>query len=252
MSKNKVFITGITGTLGVAFTDYLLNLGYNVSGIDHNEERLSAFKALRPNCDVRLGDFVDVDFSQSKPDVLLHLAAFKHIDLAEENPSACILNNVIKTHSLFQNAHRNKVAIVFMSTDKAVEPCSVYGYTKALVEKMTLELGGAFIRSGNIIASNGSVLNIWDSAITEGKPVKVTHKDMNRYFISPENLAKRAWTLYLNGEKKIIPEMDMNVNLLDLAKERIQSHGRDPETYPIEFTGLRRGEKLKEKLRENE
>lgn len=253
MSKiTNVFITGITGTLGEAFVEYLTEKGYNVSGVDHNEERVAALRQAYPFVSVSLGDFGDVDFSHTKPDVVIHLAAFKHIDLCEETPSTCIANNVIKSYNLLKNAHKNGVPVLFMSTDKAVEPCSVYGYSKALIEKMTIELGGAFIRSGNILASNGSVLNVWDAAIEKGEPLKVTHKDMHRYFISPQHLAERAWKLYLKGEQTIIPKMDMDVNLLELAKERLQKRGLDPDTYPIEFIGLRRGEKLREKLREEE
>jgi FlaA1/EpsC-like NDP-sugar epimerase len=247
----KIFITGITGTLGQAFVDYLAP-NHSITGIDHNEERVAALQSAYPNIRVKLGDFDDVDFSTDKPDVVLHLAAFKHIDLAEDNPSAAILNNVIKTYNLFQNAHRNGVKILFMSTDKAVEPCSVYGYSKALMERMALELGGVFIRSGNILSSNGSVLDLWDKSIEKGEPLKLTHQDMQRFFISPENLAKRAWQLYLSGEKTIIPEMDMNITLLELAETRLREHGLSIETYPIVFTGLRKGEKLREKLREDE
>lgn len=244
----KAFITGITGTLGVVFTDHLLACGHMVDGVDHNEERVAAFARSYPDVGVRLGDFGDEDFNVRRPDVVIHLAAFKHVDLCEATPSACISNNVIKTYDLFQNARRNGVDILFMSTDKAVEPCSVYGYSKALMERMALEMGGSVARSGNILASNGSVLTIWEQAILRGEPLKITHRGMWRYFITPEHLAERIWELYLSGERVIIPEMDMDIALMELAGETLRKHGKSIDTYPIEFTGLRQGEKLREKL----
>lgn len=240
----KVLITGITGTLGQAFAEYLFAQGHEVSGVDHSEDRVSVMRKSYP---IRLGDFADEDF-RDKPDVVLHLAAFKHVDLCEVTPSACISNNIIKTYQLFRNAHRNGVDILFASTDKAVEPGSIYGYSKAIMEGMALELGGAFVRSGNILASNGSVLTIWERAIREGKPLTLTHRGMRRFFISPENLAERAWKLYETGEKVIIPQMDLDVSLMELADQTLKKHGHSIDSYPVEFTGLRPGEKLVEKL----
>jgi UDP-N-acetyl-D-glucosamine 4,6-dehydratase len=246
---SKIFITGITGTLGTAFTHYLINRGHTVSGIDHNEERVVSLQHAYPTVSVRLGDFGDVDFQQEEFDVVIHLAAMKHIDLCEDNPSSAITNNVIKTYNLFKNARAHGIGILFMSTDKAVEPTSVYGYTKALMEKVTLELGGAFVRSGNIIASNGSVVDVWEKAIQEGRPLRLTHIDMRRFFITPEHLVERAWEAFSRGEKTIIPEMDMDISLMDLADKKLKEHGESVTTYPIEFTGLRKGEKLVEKLK---
>jgi FlaA1/EpsC-like NDP-sugar epimerase len=243
----KIFITGITGTLGEAFANHLESLGHIIIGVDHNEERVAAFRREHPDIDVRLGDFGDEAFT-SQPDLVIHLAAFKHIDLCEATPSACISNNVIKTFNLFQAARRNNVGILFMSTDKAVEPQSVYGYSKALMETMALELGGAIARSGNILASNGSVLTVWEQAIKAGEPLTITHKEMRRYFISPENFATRAWDLYLAGETVIIPEMDMDIRMVDLAERVLHEFGHCFHEYPIKYTGLRPGEKLVEKL----
>lgn len=242
----KIYITGVTGTLGRAFVGYLQN-DHVITGVDRNEERVASISREYSHLDIRIGDFVDANLRGQ--DLLIHLGALKHVDLCELTPSACISNNVIKTYELFKNAQRNNVDILFMSTDKAVEPCSVYGYSKALMEHMALELGGAVARSGNILASNGSVLNIWEQAIKDGQPLKITHKDMHRYFITPENLAERIWTLYLAGEKMIIPPMDLDIYLIELADRVLQKHGKSIDTYPIVFTGLRPGEKLREKLR---
>lgn len=248
----KVFITGITGSIGRAFAKYLSEkYEYEVTGIDHNEASVAQFKRDFPSIEVTCGDFGDIVCFDNDVSHLLHLAASKHIDLCEQSPNHCVMNNVVKTHNLFLAALEHSVDIIFMSTDKAVEPTSVYGYSKALGEAMAVEYGGSFIRSGNVIASNGSVLGIWDEQIANKQPIKVTHKDMRRYFIQADHLVKRAWDLYLEGETEIIPKMDKNVKLTELLEEKLSSYGYTIENYPygIEYTGLRLAEKLEEKLR---
>lgn len=245
----KILITGITGTIGEAFSDHLLRLGHEVAGIDHNEERVAAFKTKHPAVDVVLGEFDDANLIGI--DLLIHLAAFKHIDLCEKSVNACVTNNVIRTHKLFQRARDTNTKILFMSTDKAVEPNSMYGFSKALGEGMAREYGGAFIRSGNVVGSNGSVFGLWRKAIENSEPIKITHKDMHRFFISPENLVKRAWELYSSGETEITPKMDYDSSLLDIASGILSEFGYSIESYKpsIEFVGLRPGEKLREKLK---
>lgn len=247
----KVFITGITGTVGRAFAQYLTEkYEMEVTGIDHNEASVAQFKRDFPNIEVKCADFGDMYCFDNDITLLIHLAASKHIDLCEESPNNCVINNVVKTQHLFTVAVDHAVEILFMSTDKAVEPSSVYGYSKALGEAMAVEYGGSFIRSGNVVASNGSVLGIWDEQIANKQPIRVTHKDMKRYFIQADHLVKRAWDLYLEGETEIIPKMDKNVKLVDLLAEKLSSHGYTVENYPygIEYTGLRLAEKLEEKL----
>lgn len=246
----KILITGISGTVGQAFTK-LLYPEHQIYGIDHNETNLAPMLESYPRAKLEVGDFADYQFEGKGIRTVIHLAAMKHIELCETNPNHCVMNNVIKTYALFKNAHRNGVRILFMSTDKAVEPVSVYGYTKALAEHMCLEYGGSFIRSGNVIASSGSVLNIWDEAIEHNEPLKITHKQMERYFISADHLAERAWSAYLRGEREIVPKMDKKIRLLDLAKQKLAVHNYTLSNYGggVEFIGLRAGEKLKEKLR---
>lgn len=245
----RVMITGITGTIGKAFCELLYNQ-HTVVGIDRHEERVAKYKRDFPNIEIYAGDFANLSFVRHGIDVLIHLAAMKHIDLCEVNVNECVTNNIIKTHNLFRSAYENSVDIIFMSTDKAVEPCSVYGYTKALGEHMATEYGGVVVRSGNVLASTGSVLNIWDEQIKSLKPIKLTHKNMQRYFISPENLVSQIWTNYLDGKRLIIPKMDRNVKLKTLLKEKLSEHGYTIKNYPpgIEYTGLRLGEKIRERL----
>ena len=244
----NVYITGITGTVGQAFTKLLYDK-HDIYGVDHNEERVAELKAMFPKVKVTAGDFQHADLKDM--DVVIHLAAMKHINLCEENPLDATVNNVVKTLLLFREAKQNDTDILFMSTDKAVEPNSVYGYTKALGEKLALSFGGCFARSGNIIDSSGSLFQIWEKAIANNESICITHKDMKRYFITPDNLVKRIWERYINGEREIIPEMDSHVKLVDLAMELLGKHGHTLETYGpgIKYIGLRGGEKIEEKLK---
>lgn len=245
----RIFVTGITGTIGRAFVE-LLKDQYHLVGVDRNESAIAQFKHDYPKIDVSVGDFGDVNFVNNGMDLLIHLAAMKHVDLCETNASECVNNNVIKTHRLFQSAYNNGVGILFMSTDKAVEPISVYGYSKALGESMALEYGGAIVRSGNVVNSNGSVTTVWDDAIKQGSTLKLTHKDMRRYFIGADSLVSQAWYQYLDGKKVIIPKMDKEIGLMELLEDRLAEFGYTLENYPgeIEYIGLRAGEKLAEKL----
>lgn len=241
----NIYITGISGTIGRAFVE-LLSPIHKVSGIDHNEENVAKLKRDFPHITVYTGEFSSANLA--RVDLLIHLAAMKHIDLCEENPTNCVMNNIMKSFELFIEADINQTDVMFMSTDKAVEPTSVYGYTKALGEAMALEKNWCVVRSGNVINSSGSVFSIWDEAIENNQPVKLTHKDMKRFFISPENLVKRVWAKYLNGERLIIPEMDIDAKLYDILEAKLSDKGKNIKTYPIKYIGLRPGEKLEEKL----
>lgn len=244
----KILITGISGTLGTAFAELLAD-DHEVVGVDRNEESVARFKQNHA-VPITVEDFGEYSLNNRGFDLVIHLATLKHIDLCEQNTNSCVLNNLVKTYVLFQNARDNGVDILFMSTDKAVEPSSMYGYSKALAEGMVRELGGAFARSGNILASNGSVMGIWDEAIKNNQPIRITHKEMQRYFITAEHAAQRIWDLYLAGERVIIPEMDREAYLVDLAREKLETYGYTLEDYPggIEYIGLRPGEKLRERL----
>lgn len=243
----KIIITGITGTWGQAFTR-LLKDEHTLYGIDHNEKAVSEFRHEYPNIQTYLGDFIDYDFEKNPCDLLIHLAAYKHIGICEKNVFACVENNITKTAVLFKNAFRNKVKILFISTDKAVEPINVYGLSKALGERLAREFGGVVARSGNVFASNGSVVQVWEKAIDEKKPIKVTNLEMTRYFIEADDVVKQVWEGYKKGYKLIIPDMGNPISLKELLIKIAKNKGIDLDTYPVEIIGIRPTEKLSEKL----
>jgi FlaA1/EpsC-like NDP-sugar epimerase len=232
--------------LGTEFAKYL-SPHHLVVGIDHSEENVARFKREFPDIKVYLKDFNYWDFSLYPMDLVIHCAAHKHVNLGEEYPHDFVKNNVIKTAELFENAYDNGVDILFISTDKAVEPTSVYGYTKALGEALCHQYDGSFARLGNILNSNGSVLPIWEKAIKEGSPVKITDPDMIRYYIDASEAVEQIWEGFLFGNEVIIPICD-KLSLIQLFGQLVNKMGVDTEDVEVEIIGRRPGEKFEEKL----
>ena len=194
---------------------------------------------------------------ESSPDVIFHAAAYKHVPMMEEHPSDAVHVNVGGTMSVLEAAEANAVRhVVFVSTDKAVRPSSVMGATKRIAEALVTEsarrTGNAYVsvRFGNVLGSSGSVVPIFKQQLDRGEPLTVTHPDMTRYFMT---IREAVW-LILDaasiGEPGSLFILDMGepVRILDLAHDLIRLSGRDPASVPIEFTGLRPGEKLHEEL----
>lgn len=250
MERQKILITGITGTWGRAFTE-LLKDDHDLIGIDHSEQGVAKFKHDFPGIPVILGNFDDFDFEHHQTDLVIHLAAHKHIGICEKNVYESCLNNVTRTGILFKHARKNKVKILFVSTDKAVEPICVYGSTKMLGEHLAREFGGVVARSGNVIASQGSVMQIWQEAIEKNAPLRLSDPDCERYFILPSAVVAKVWNGYQQGLETIIPDMGEPVRLGDMLDKLLADHGFTRETYPggITISGLSPIEKMHEKLK---
>lgn len=246
----KILITGICGTWGKEFTRLLLSKGHKITGVDNTEQAIVSFRHDFPQVEAKLMNFHEIDFGLEKIDVLIHLAAHKHIDICEENVFEAVQNNVIATAKLFQNAQKNNVKILFISTDKAVEPVSVYGFTKALGEHLAWEAGGQVARSGNIIGSNGSVFQIWEKAIKNQEKIRLTDPNMRRFFIKVGYAVKTAWEGFKKGEKLVLINSGELNSMGDILETLLNTRGYTKENYPggIEITGRRPGEKVVEKL----
>ena len=197
-------------------------------------------------------------FDTYRPQVVFHAAAHKHVPLMESNPEEAITNNIGGTLNMLDAAERVQTPhFVFISTDKAVNPTSIMGATKLVSEKLVhdaaIRTGSAFVsvRFGNVLASRGSVVPIFEGQIARGGPVTVTDPEMCRYFMTiPEavQLVFQAATLGKGGETFVL-DMGEPVKIVDLATDLIKLSGlevgRDIE---IKFTGLRPGEKMYEEL----
>jgi FlaA1/EpsC-like NDP-sugar epimerase len=209
--------------------------------------------------DCKEGERMREVFAQHRPTVVFHAAAYKHVTLMELNPVEAVRNNALATRLMARVAGEAGVArFVLVSTDKAVQPATVMGASKALAEyaveaaaQRWPETKFATVRFGNVLGSSGSVVPIFRRQIALGGPVTVTDERMTRYFMTiPEavQLVIRAGSLGTGGEVFVL-EMGEPVSIKQLARDMIELSGlRADVDIAIEEVGRRPGEKLHEDL----
>ncbi len=274
--KNKiVMITGAGGTIGSELVRQIagheakkivlvdaseMNL-YNIDQTLALSGDLSFSSYLG---DVRDRAHMEEIFKEEKPDIILHAAALKHVPLMEANPIATVLTNVGGTKVIIDLALEYGVeSFTLISTDKAVTPNNIMGASKRIAEMMTMastmsgaNMSSSAVRFGNVLASNGSVIPLFEKQIANGGPVTITDKEVTRFFMTKEEAAALVLqAAALNGgqrkEVSAIYVLDMGepVNITHLAKQLIRLRGLVPgEDIKIKYTGLRPGEKMEEML----
>ncbi len=273
----RVFITGAGGSIGSELSRQLLSggaerlylFGHGENSICNiyrelkmlQQEGVGEKASVVPIIgDMKDREYIDYIIKQTKCNVIFHCAAYKHVPMMEENQVAAIQNNVFGTKNLLDASLKHNVErFVLISTDKAVEPVSVYGVSKMLCEKLVLDAAKKagknqaimFVRFGNVLGSRGSILPLFQNQIKTGGPVTVTSEKMERFFMTiPEacSLVLQSGGVGKNGCSYLL-DMGESVKIIDLAKQIIKFSGLEPyKDIEIKIIGARKGERLTEPL----
>ena len=210
--------------------------------------------------DVRDRRRLDEIFERYRPDVVFHAAAYKHVPLMEANPLVSVANNVVGTRNVADASIRHGIErFVLVSTDKALNPYSVYGQTKTLCEWIVGSHGDrddvptkfVAVRFGNVLNSAGSVIPLFRRQIERGGPVTVTDAEMTRFFMTiPEAVALVIQAGAIGGRGRILVlDMGEPIRIVDLARNMIRLSGKEPDRdIEITYIGARPGEKIHEEL----
>lgn len=264
-SGKKIMVTGGCGSIGSELVRQLTQFEIeNLVVYDFDEYGM--FKLLNKIKDKRIkpiiGNILDSEkldciFKKYKPDVIFHAAAYKHVPLMEMNPDEAVKTNVFGTKNLMELSKKyNAERFIFISSDKAVNASNIMGATKRLCELMMKSCKDcktifASVRFGNVLASRGSAIPLFEKQIKSGKPITVTHKDMERYFILTSEavqLVLQAAIFAENNGEIFILDMGKPINILNMVHDLAKINGLSMDEIKIDFTGLRPGEKLKEDL----
>ena len=247
----KVLVTGGTGTIGSAFIERCEETPICMG---HSEKRMREFLTTFPEIDHYLCPIENKEaafsvFEKVQPDVVIHSAAIKHVDFAAKQPIRASEVNVLGSLNIIAASQHFEVPItVAISTDKASDPHSVYGYTKLLMEKCFVEANQgdarfAVCRFGNVVGSAGSVIPIWKSQAAKGEPISITDERMNRFMFSVDSavgLIQKAVQMCKDGDGGfVLTKLMKVVNVADLA---------GCISSDVKVIGIRPGEQLEECL----
>jgi FlaA1/EpsC-like NDP-sugar epimerase len=272
LAAQTVVVTGAGGSIGSELCRQIVRAGpARILLVDQSETAL--FEIERELVDERgfpagIPVLADVKnrarmrqvFEKYRPNVVFHAAAYKHVPLMEANPVESVRNNVLGTRVMADVADEfGAERFVLVSTDKALNPNSIYGQSKTLCEWIVAAYGArrdlptryVAVRFGNVLNSAGSVIPIFRRQIERGGPLTVTDPEMTRFFMTiPEAVALVIHAGAIGGAGRILVlDMGEPVRILDLARNMIRLSGKEPERdIEIRFIGARPGEKLHEEL----
>ena len=273
-AAKTILVTGGAGSIGSEIVNQLAKFNpTRIVVLDQAETPLNSIQltmsAAFPNvpCHYELVDVTNKGevtqlFKKYQPNIVFHAAAYKHVPVLEDNFMQAVKVNIFGTKNILDAAiEGNTQRFVFISTDKAVNPTNVMGASKRIAEIMVqsrfhTQKGATKMqiittRFGNVLGSNGSVVNLFEEQIKKGGPITVTHPEINRFFMTiPEacKLVLEAGTMGAGGEIYIF-DMGKPIFIKDLAEKMIRLSGKEPyDDIDIVYTGLRPGEKLYEEV----
>ena len=273
LANRSVLVTGGAGSIGSELCRQIAGFGARrVIVLDHAESDLfridNELREKYPEVEIvpeiatirdahRLNDIL----TKYKVEAIFHAAAYKHVPMMERHVREAVENNVLGTWNLVNAAYKHQIRdLLMISSDKAVNPTSIMGATKRISELIVaaraVDGGGHWarwvsVRFGNVLGSNGSVVPTFQAQILAGGPVTVTHPEMRRYFMTIREAVQLVLQASAMGHTSDIFVLDMGepVKIVDLATNMIRICGLEPgEDIPIQFTGVRPGEKLFEEL----
>jgi FlaA1/EpsC-like NDP-sugar epimerase len=263
----RVLVTGAAGSIGTPLATVLTAAEPSaLILVDHHEYSLFSLERSltpppRPNLSFELLDVRDRArlarlFEQHRPEIVLHLAAAKHVPYGERFPEGAVATNVLATADLLELAAASNVErLVYPSSDKSVDPPALYGATKRLVEALvqvtaSKDRAWSIIRYVNIVGTRGSVIELFTNQVLADRPLSVTDERMTRYWIS---MAEAMWSILLAAQcgqpgQVLMPACGEPVPLLETARRLAEWYRPDRAPYPIACMGIRPGERLHEVL----
>ncbi len=267
ISGKTVLVTGAGGSIGSELCKQIHRLNPRllilVEQNEYNLFKISStlkVKTIHSLTDIRDFKKMEKILTKYKPDYVFHTAALKHITFVESDPIEALQTNFLATVKLCQLCKILKIKkMIFVSTDKAVNPSNVMGASKRLCEKYIQKISiesketiFTIVRFGNVLGSTGSVVPLFEKQISNGGPVTITHPKIKRFFMTIREavelvLISSQLDVKENGEIFIL-EMGDSIYIKDMAKKMILLSGANEENIEIKITGLRKGEKLNEEL----
>ena len=251
--EGKILITGGAGTLGHAIVRHAKEKSWDArfTILSRDPLKLQSMQHEHPGCDYVLGDVCDLYATHKAmkgQDVVIHAAAQKHIPEGERHAESTTRINVIGSRNVAMAARLNNVShVVGISTDKACYPVNTYGATKMLMERIFQEKNSSrstsfhLVRYGNVLGSNGSVLEVWRDMIHNDGYITATHPDMTRFWLTENDAVDLvADSVVCDGGTILIPKL----GALFMSK---MAHDLYPDVE-IKYSGLRPGEKMHERL----
>ena len=264
LDKNKRYlITGAAGFLGVALLDRLESLGVtNVVTVSRNEGKLIEIAQKYPWLEIIPGDISNIHCLQKglkDIDGVFHLAAFKHVGLAETHCRECTASNVVGTMNLLDLTRDMELDfIIGISTDKAAQVSGIYGASKLLMEGLFSEYEQInpdtkyrIVRYGNVLYSTGSVLCKWKDLLSNNEEVIVTDAEATRFFWTREQAIDLIFDCLHNAKDSTpyCPDMK-SMKIADLLEAMSNNYLPEGGELKVKTIGIQKGENLHEKILE--